>query len=166
MSVSITPSPYQKNIPLFVTGALTGNGSDTTEDPLQSFTVPANTLRNNGDQLRITVGGGVIASTDSKVVKVHWNTITGTQVYNTTLNTAAMSRWSCIINIVKTGTGTQSFSTVGSVGSSAASGALSGTAPQNETLALPIVVTGQNSTNPTPNSITCQFMYVEFIGAP
>src|SRR6185369_2057528 len=50
--------------------ASVGNGADTTEDTLQTFSIPAATLRTVGDRLRIVAGGTYGATTDSKTVKV------------------------------------------------------------------------------------------------
>jgi hypothetical protein len=150
---------------LFITGTSVGNGADTTEDALQSFTLPAGILANVGDMIRITAGGSAGGTTDAKLVRIRLGSITGTIVANPTLNVATMTRWSAIVALVKTGPNAQSYAGNASlaVGGSA-SGALAGPATLTDTAPIQIIVTGQNNTNPVAGSVLCTFLSVEFIG--
>lgn len=149
---------------LYITGASVGNGADTTEDTLQSFTLPAGLLANVGDSVRIFAGGTFAASTDTKRVRLK----IGGQVVNgfhqgTTTGAIA---WALDCSIVKTGSSTQAYVSLGSVQSTAGQdGTAVGTLSLTDTSTIVVSITGQNQSTSTANSITCQLISVDYIRA-
>jgi len=147
---------------LYVTGTAVGNAADLNELTLQSYTLPAGTLANVGDIVRVTCGGVFGATTDTKNVRLKFD---GAAALTQTGNLAATTRWWMQWMILKTGTGTQTIMGE-SQSNSTTSGTNNGLLNRTETNAIPIIVTGQNSTNSVANSVTCQMFMVEFIPAP
>jgi hypothetical protein len=146
---------------LTVTGTSVGNGADTTEDTLQTYTIPASTLKSTGDRIHVVAGGLFAASTDTKSARLRWggNLITSLQG-----TTAAMTSWSIDFWIVKTGASTQSFVCNGSmVGASGFPNVHAGTQTVTDTSTIAVAITGQNSTAATLNTITCQYFSVEYV---
>lgn len=84
----------------------TAVGNVTTgEDDLITFTIPANTLNNNGDQVEFDMAGVFAATANNKRVRVY---IDNTLLFDTTdLTTTTAEDWSIKGIIIKTGTGTQ-----------------------------------------------------------
>lgn len=84
----------------------TAVGNVTTgEDDLITFTIPANTLNNNGDQVEFDMAGIFAATANNKRVRVY---IDNTLLFDTTdLTTTTAEDWSIKGTIIKTGTGTQ-----------------------------------------------------------
>lgn len=148
---------------LYLTGASVGNGADTTEDLLQSFTIPANTLGAVGDTIHVVAGGSFAASTDSKTANIRFGGISGNLLGTCTGSAAGTVSWYLEAWITKTGTTAQSFSTVGTVINATTGGTKSGTTVLDETNTIQLVVTGKNATNSVANSVTCQFMFVELL---
>jgi hypothetical protein len=158
----VSPALLNAEVPLYVTGVSVGNGADTTEDQLQTYTLPAGQLANVGDIIHITAGGVFAGSTDSKTVKVKF---AGAALSIPTGSTVGQTRWSSEVWIVKTGSNTQSFMAVGT-NVSASAGTNNGTATATDTNALAVTVTGQNATNSVAGSVTCQYLAVQYIKAP
>lgn len=84
----------------------TAVGNVTTgEDDLITFTIPADTLNNNGDQVEFDMAGIFAATANNKRVRVY---IDNTLLFDTTdLTTTTAEDWSIKGTIIKTGTGTQ-----------------------------------------------------------
>lgn len=152
--------------PLFTTGVVVGNGADTTEDTLDTYTLPAGIFQNVGDRIVINAAGSFAASTDTKVVRIRWGGGSGTVTVTPTGNTTGQVRWWATVTILKTGSNTQSYGSGANVLNSSNSGTSSGTATATDTNTIGIVLTGQNSTSATANSITCQTFTVDLIRAP
>jgi len=149
---------------LYVNGAVAGNGADLTEDSLMSYSLPANTLANVGDTIRIFAAGALGATTDAKTVRIKFGT---TPVHAPNSSAAGTTRWTSQIYITKTGSGTQSYGTMGVMQATAVgSGVISGTLTKTDTSPIAIEVTGQNATNSVANSVTIQLLFIEFIPAP
>lgn len=82
----------------------TGNVT-TGEDDLITFTIPANTLQNNGDFIEFEMAGFIAATANNKRVRVY---LDNTALFDTTaLVTTTAEDWSIKGKIIKTGTGTQ-----------------------------------------------------------
>jgi hypothetical protein len=64
------PPPAAKTIRLFTSLSVIGNGADLTEDTLVTYSVPANTFVNVGDELRVVATGGFTGSTDVKTARI------------------------------------------------------------------------------------------------
>ena len=148
---------------LYVTGTSVGNGADLTEDVLQTYTLPANTLTNVGDILHIVAGGVFGGTSDSKTARIRFGGIAGAVLCGPTGVSAGATRWVIESWIVKTAAGAQSFTSLGNTVNANTSGTTSGTTALDETTNLQIVATGQNTTNPAAGSITCQYFHVRLI---
>jgi hypothetical protein len=149
---------------LYVTGASVGNGADLTADTLQSYNIPANTMANVGDMVRIHAAGVFISSTDNKTAIIKFGSATLATI-NTA--TAGVTRWAADITVVRTSASNQSWMVLSAVqGSSVGNGINAGTSTQTDTAIINILVTGQNATNSVANSVTCQILTVEFIPGP
>ena len=147
---------------LYQTTTSVGNGADITVDVLQTFTVPANTLKNVGDRLLIRAAGAFIGSTDSKTISMTWGG--GASAFALVASTASGVAWSMDAVFLKTGTNTQTFSSRGFTNSTIVTTG-STTRAASDTAGIVINFTGQNATNPTANSITCSYFTVDYVAA-
>lgn len=146
------------------TGASVGNGADTTEDIMQTCTVPAAQLANTGDRLHIVAAGTLGATTDTKSVKVRLGGIAGNIGANLIATITGSTSWSVDLWVLKTGSNTQTVIYNGAVASaSSPASARSSTTTLTDTNTISIVVTGQNSTNSVAGSVTCQTLLVDYI---
>lgn len=153
----ITPAPsgFQR---LYVTGTSVGNGADTTEDTLQTYTISAGQLANVGDVIHLRTGGTLAASTDAKAVRLK----VGNQLVASLASSAAgVTAWALEATIIKTGANGQSY--VGwSIPNSAGGTSKAGTLTLTDTSTIQILVTGQNTTNPVAGSVTAQMLIVDY----
>jgi hypothetical protein len=137
--------------------AATGNGADTTEDILQTFSLPANVLDAVGRGVRIKAWGTFANNADGKTVRIYF----GANVYTSTSLTTANVAWCIWADVFKTGSNTQTAIGTGNFGNSTP--ATNSTAPnQTDTSAITIKITGQ-ATVANANDIVCQGMTVEMI---
>ena len=146
---------------LYVTGQAVGNGSDTTQDTLQTFTLPAGKLQNVGDQVLIAAGGQLAATTDNRTARI---LVGGTQVMGFTSTSASATRWATQVLVTKTGSNTQSYMTL--VSANSGTSADSNTLTKTDTNTIVLSATGQDTTSATANSIICQYFTVSYIPAP
>jgi hypothetical protein len=142
--------------------AIVGNGADTTEDTLQSYTIPANMLANVGDTIHVLARGVPLSSTDVKNVRLR---LGGTLLVTMTLPPSSTVANLCEVWIVKTGPSAQSafyilYSNVNNVSVPKATATVTDTAP------IVLTLTGQNSTNSVAGSITSDFFNVEYCRSP
>lgn len=143
---------------LFITGTSVGNGADLTEDTLQSFTIPANTLANVGDVIHIYAAGTFGGTTDNKSVRIKFG---GNNIDLPSTSTASVTKWWAEVIVMKTGTNTQTYmSTAGS--SASIPGTTTGTLTLTDSSTIALLVTGMNSTNSVAGSVTCQMLVVNF----
>jgi hypothetical protein len=141
--------------------ASVGNGADTTEDTLQTFVIPANTLKNVGDLLQIRAGGQMGATTDTKIARIKIN---GNLMMQVSGATAGGNVWTLETTLQKTANNVQASTGVGLVPGAAISG--TSNAPTiTDTAPMTLTVTGQNTTNSVAGSITCRFLIVELTPA-
>jgi hypothetical protein len=137
--------------------AAVGNGADTTEDTLQTFSVPANTLRNVGDRIRIVAGGTMAASTDSRIARIRLGALIYAQV---TATIASTTTWRLECDVVKTANNAQMRTGVG-LATSAGVTTINGADTLTDTGALSLTVTGQNTTNSVASSVVCNYLLAE-----
>ena len=136
----------------------TGNGADQTEDILQSFVLPANSLSANGKGVRVRAWGTTAANADNKQVKLYF----GASVLASGVAAANNVAWNLEIVVLRTAAGAQSVIGGGNFNAASVSPAYtSGT--DDETTALTIKCTGQDSTASSANAIVCKGMIVEFL---
>ena len=138
-----------------------GNGADTTEDTLQTYVIPANTLRNIGDLLRIRAGGQLGATTDTKIVRIKIN---GNLMMQCSGATAGGNVYTLETTLQKTAPNVQASTGIGLVPGAAIAG--TSNAPTiTDTAPMTLTITGQNTTNAVAGSITCRFLTVEYVPA-
>lgn len=134
----------QGQISAQVSAAGIGNGADTTEDTLFTFSLPANSFDKVGRGVSIFAAGSLANNAHTKTVKVYFGTgIVFTVIAATTGNVA----WQAILNvfrssIAKTQVG-QGCAAVGAT-HSGVSAILPGA--EDDTAAITIKVTGQTAT--------------------
>jgi hypothetical protein len=148
---------------LFTSLSVIGNGADLTEDTLVSYTIPANTLVNVGDALRIVASGAFIGSTDAKTARIRIGGITS----GTPTTTAATSTtWRVELNVTRAALNTQEYEYFGAI-SGAAGTQLYNNAQSSLGDASPatLTVTGQNTTNSVASSVTVRTVTVDLIRA-
>jgi hypothetical protein len=164
------PSAAYRNFGGNIAGS-SGNGADLTEDilPTCSFTMPINAMPNVGDVWQVTLGGKFANVADSKNLRVRYGTTnSGSPIMLAVSSTAVnQTSWVAVMKFMKTAYNAQNIWVMSAIGSSA--NAFSGssflTGSFQEALVNPFTVTGQDSTNPTANAITCQYMQTEYFGA-
>lgn len=156
-------------VPVYIyTGSATGNGADLTEDQCLSMQVPGGLMQNVGDTLVVTVNGQYTGNTDTKTARVRLTSISGAVLTTLQANTVANQVWSAQVFITKTGAaGTTTYNGMAlgamggaSGGSSAWSTNIVDTAPWT------ILVSAQNTTTATANSVTCRYFSVWLIKGP
>ena len=148
---------------LAASGNSVGNGADLNEDILKTYTLPAGTLSGNGDIIHITAGGTLGATTDSKTVRIRIGGIAGSVLANPSGAVAGAVTWHSEAWVMRTGVGTQSFTSMGAVvGSGNTGGILTSNGTLDETQTQDILVTGRNTTNSVAGSITCSWFHVEY----
>lgn len=141
-----------------------GNGADLTEDTLFTYTIAANQLANVGDRLHIVAAGIMVSSTDNKTARVKFG---GQNAISLTTTSTTTVQWRIETDIVKTAASVQSSSALGTMSGIVAAQAVLGSAAWTvtDTAAIALLVTGQNTTNSTANTITCKYLTVDFIPA-
>lgn len=135
----------------------TGTGADTTEDTLQTFTLPANALDAVGRGVRIAAWGTTGADGNNKTVRLYF----GVAIYNSTAVTTNNGSWYLWAEVRKTGSNTQTSVVTGVFTNSIPITAVN-TPNQTDTAGIVIKVTGQNGTA-VANDIVCSGMTVEMI---
>jgi hypothetical protein len=135
----------------------TGTGADTTEDTLQTFTLPANTLDANGRCLRIRAWGTYGATATNKTIRLYF----GVVIYNSTALAQNGTSWILEAEVYKTGSNNQtSWATI--LAGNSDPGAQVNTPNQTDSSGIVIKVTGQNGTA-NANDIVCNGMSVLMI---
>jgi len=135
----------------------TGTGADTTEDTLQTFTLPANTLDANGRCVRIRAWGTYGATATNKTIRLYF----GVAIYNSTALAQNGTSWILEAEVYKTGSNTQtSWATI--LAGNSDPGAQVNTPNQTDSSGIVIKVTGQNGTA-NANDIVCNGMSVLMI---
>jgi hypothetical protein len=135
----------------------TGTGADTTEDTLQTFTLPANAFDAIGRGVRIEAWGTTGADNNTKTVRLYF----GAKIYDSTTLTTNNGSWFMWANVYKTGPNTQSAIATSTFVNSTPATAVT-TPNQVDTAGIVIKVTGQNGTA-VANDIVCSGMTVNFI---
>jgi hypothetical protein len=134
----------------------------TSETDLCIYTMPANTLATNGNKVRITAWGAFAANTNAKTVRLYF----GAAVLSTIVTaSAAVSGWTPIGTVLRTGAATQvagGFGMAGATGAGSVGTQLIAVSP-TETLsgAVVIKVTGQSGT--AGADITLVGLFVEWV---
>jgi hypothetical protein len=135
-----------------------GNGADTTEDTLKSFTLPANALNQVGRGVYIYAWGTFAANTNTKAAKMYFGA--------TSISTGAAASnnvgWALEMVVGKSAANAQAINGQSVVGTSHG-GTVSSTGSETDTAAITIKVTGQDSTSANANAIVLTGLYAQFM---
>lgn len=134
-------------------------GADTNETDLISFTLPASTLDANGKGVRVKVWGRTAANTNTKTVRLYFDTT----VVASNDQTASPNNlnWAFEFTCIRTGASAEDVVGGGFVGANIQTTSFNAVA-KDTTTATTIKVTGQNGTA-TASDITAEGMLVEFL---
>lgn len=120
-----------------------GNGADTTEDTLFTFTLPANSLDIPGRSLFITAFGSFANNAHSKHARMYF----GSEVIDSGANTTTGGiGWVLEMTIVKTAASAQQISSQ-SIAGTVHGGCTQQAGAETDTAAITIKVTGQTGTS-------------------
>lgn len=135
-----------------------GNGADTTEDTLYTFSLPASSLSRTGQGVRVRARGTFAANGDNKTVRLYFGSSVVLSSGTLTSNNLA---WESELWVAKNGASTQLAS-----GEFLVPGAddiqLNGAGTETDTGAITIKLTGQAG-SANANDIVCNMFSVEFL---
>jgi hypothetical protein len=138
---------------LYQNSATVGSGADLTEDTLYTTTLPAGILANVGDTLHYTARGLCAGNTDSKSARVKFASL---NISNVACTVAGNTSWYTEGYIVKIGPSQQAWMSIYNSASNITISNQSSVATVTDTGTITFSVTGQNTTNPTANSVQVQ----------
>lgn len=149
---------------LIINTTSTGNGADTTEDTLMTFSLPANVfgaqVPSSGQgfpALRIKAWGTTAANTDNKTMRLYF----GSEVVATPAAATNNKNWSLELVVIRTGASTQVVFGNGLVDVTPVTGYVA-TGAETETAAITIKLTGQAGTG-NANDIVAKGLIVEVL---
>lgn len=135
--------------------------SGSSPTTLQTWSLPANTLANNGDAIRITVGLGGAANGNTKEVELSWNG----NVIKSYSSTVSSGLYCMVVTIVRSASGVQKATgvlNISGTGSNVGTGIYSGQSePDNAAIVVTVVATGGAT-----NDVIKQIFQVELLPAP
>jgi hypothetical protein len=140
--------------------ASVGTGADTTEDVLQTYTLPANTLSAAGQSLRITCGWTTGATANNKTVKLYF----GASVITTPTQAANAQTGRLSLIVMRTAAATQKVFGSGMAGTGSITPVAEYYNAGTDNLAAGVVIkcTGTNGTA-AANDIVANAMITEMI---
>lgn len=133
----------------------TGNGADTTEDVLMTYSLPANTLGTTARGLKITAWGNTAANADNKTIKLYF----GSEVIASPTAATNNKGWYMYMEVYHTGANAQVAFGYGQVDTTAVTPLIT-TGAETESSAIVIKVTGTAGTG-NANDIVAKAMIVE-----
>lgn len=152
---------------LYASTAVVGNGADATEDTLQTYSMPANTLSSNGDRVRITGYCLTANNSNLKTMKIYFGASNNLSAIEQTGTGIGNHAFLYDIMVMKTGSSTQimdgieSDSTINAASASTTTH-FNSTGSQTDSSPIVIKLTGQSGAS-AANDIVCDQMTVEFI---
>lgn len=147
-----------------------GTGANTNETDLFRFTIPANTLGQDGQALRVTIAVTTATNANTKTMRVYAGNAAGGPVLLLTSGAIALNNgsWMGTLTFVRTGASAQLSTGRQSVNDStilgAASSFVSSTALSFSS-AIDLTLTGQNGAA-SASDVSARFWIVEFLPAP
>lgn len=142
---------------LSVNTTSTGNGADTTEDTLLTFSLPAKTLSANKKGVRIKAWGNTATNADNKTMKLYF----GSEVITTPTAATSNKGWELELEVYRTGASTQVVFGKGVVDTTNVTPLIT-TGAETDTAAIVIKITGQAGTA-NANDIVAKGLIVEML---
>lgn len=133
----------------------TGNGADTTEDTLLTYSLPAKALSANGKGIKIRAWGTTAANADNKTMKLYF----GSEVIATATAATNNKNWFLELEVFRTGASTQVVWGQGQVDTTNVTPYFA-TGAETDTAAIVIKVTGQAGTG-NANDVVAKGLVVE-----
>lgn len=137
----LSSSAFKAEGVLSVNTTSTGNGADTTEDTLLTYSLPAKTLSANGKGIKIRAWGATAANTDNKTMKLYF----GSEVIATATAATNNKNWFLELEVFRTGSSTQVVFGQGQVDTTNVTPYVT-TGAETDTAAIVIKITGQAGT--------------------
>ncbi len=134
-----------------------GNGADTTEDTLSTFTLPANAFDQAKRGVYIYAWGSYANTPGTKAAKLYFGST------SLAASTGQNTGWALEFVIGKSAANTQQISGQQIVGTVHGGVTNTANASNTDTAGIVIKVTGQNSTSANANTIVLNGMYVQFM---
>lgn len=134
-----------------------GNGADTTEDTLKTYTLPANALDAVNRMVYIYAWGSYANTPGTKAAKLYFGS------NNVAAATGQNTSWALEMVIGKSAANQQQISGQPIVGTAHGGVTNTANASNTDTAGIVIKVTGQNSTSANANTIVLSGMYVTFM---
>ena len=128
-----------------------GNGADTTEDTLFTYSLPPKTLWSNNNTLLITAFGTITSNTNTKTARLYFGATVIAVAYSAA---TGVSPWWAQLFVQKVGA-SQQVTISQSVLGTTHQGVAFATDTETDTAAIVCKVTGQNATAATANSVLC-----------
>lgn len=143
---------------LFVSTSVVGNVG-AGEDNLITFSVPANTLANNGESIWFEASGKTANNGNAKTLRVRFGTSGTSLILSSSLATSTAHRWILRGRIIRTGAATQvGYAELNSSGGGSLTSASVETGlDQTLSNAISLRITGEATNN---NDITCESLIV------
>lgn len=151
--VSLNP---QGTVFAFASQTGVGNGADTTEDTLKTFSLPANAFDVANRGVQITAFGKYANNTNTKAVKVYFG---ATAV---SVGTDNNTNWWAEVYVYKTASNAQIICGLTQHGTTVGAPSIAN-GSETDTAAITIKVTGQDSTSATANAIVLNGLFIEFL---
>ena len=138
-----------------------GTTAVTTEETLQTFTLPANGLGTNGQAVKVTCNFTTGATANGKSVRLYF----GTTKYGTLAQASNAQTGKLQLVIVRTGAATQKVYGSGMAGTASITPVAEAYTSATDSLTAGVIIkcTGQNSAAPTANDIVVHGMLTEMI---
>lgn len=140
-----------------------GTGADTTEDLLMSYPLPAGTLVDNGQGIRVTAFGTGVNTADATTLRAYFG---ATVLLAKVLTVSQNNKWKCVFEVLRTGASSQLAMCKTEDGGASANvvGRMDLTTPA-EILSgiVTIKLTGQRAVSSVANSIQQYAMFVELL---
>ena len=133
-----------------------GNGADTTEDTLKSYSLPANALDAVGRSIYIYAWGSYANTPGTKAAKLYFGST------SLAAGSGQNNGWALEFIIGKSAANVQQISGQNIVGTVHGGVTNTANAANTDTAAIVIKVTGQNSTSANANTIVLNGMFVTY----
>lgn len=153
----LSTSAFNPEGVLSVNTTSTGNGADTTEDTLLTFSLPAKALSANKKGIKVRAWGTTASNADNKTIKLYF----GSEVITTPTAATSGKGWELELEVYRTGSSTQVVFGNGQVDVTPVTPLIT-TGAETDTATITIKVTGQAGTG-NANDIVAKGLIVEML---